>query len=212
MTLLLGLSVSLCACLSGLRGGSRGKGGDAAHREVPPPAGWVEEVEFPPGLERPAPQREADIVAAVEDLISEDFGERTHGSRALLAYGEASIPYLGNRVAAAEHGPDPDCPHCIIVNAIVAKLPANRVGLHLDSPYAIVRIAAAESAGERGLDEFAPKLAQRLDDPELEVRRASVTALRRITRKFLGYRASDPASKRAGAAEAWRRETGAVPR
>jgi hypothetical protein len=212
LTLLLGLGVVLAGCLSGLKRGSGREGGDPANREVPPPAGWVEQVRFPAGLERPAPAREADIVAAVEDLVSEDFGHRTRGSRALLAYGESAIPYLGSRVNAADTVPDPDCPHCIIVHAIMAKLPAARLAVHLDSPYAIVRIAAAGVAGERGLNELAPALALRLDDTELEVRRASVTALRRITRQFLGYRASDSDQKRAKAAEAWRRETGAPSR
>ena len=212
LTLLLGLGALLAGCLSGLKGGSKREGGDPASREIPPPAGWVEQVRFPDGMERPAPAREADIVAAVEDLISGDFGHRTRGSRALLAYGESAIPYLGSRVNAEGAVPDPDCSHCIIVHAIMAKLSAARLAVHLDSPYAIVRIAAAEVAGERGMNELAPALALRLDDTELEARRASVTALRRITRRFLGYRASDSEQKRAKAAEAWRRETGAPSR
>ena len=193
-------------------GSSKGRapGGEAS--AVPPPDEWVEQVEFPVAMQRPAPRREADIVAAVEDLAAKDFGDRTRGSRALLAYGEAAIPYLGNRVAATGSSPDPDCAHCIVVRAIIEKLPAGRVGVYIDSPYAIVRIAAAGAAGQRGLKELSPALARRLDDPELEVRRASVTALRRITRKFLGYRAADSPGKRATAMEAWRRETGASPR
>ena len=211
-TLVAGLAVLTCGCISAMGGKAARRAGTRTERPLPPPADWVQLVEFPEGAQRPAPRREADIVAAVEDLGSDDFGHRTRGSRALLAYGEAAIPYLGNRVASVQAGPDPGCAHCIVVHAIVTTLPPARVGVHLDSPYPIVRIAAAVAAGERGQKELAPAIAARLDDPELEVRRASVTALRRITRKFLGYRASDPAFKRADAIAAWRRETGAAPR
>ena len=199
------------ACIPSMKGTSRDE--DTRPAVTPPaPAGWVSEVEFPAGVERPAPQREADIVAAVDDLASADFGNRTRGSRALLAYGEPAVPYLGYRTEVSEIPPDPDCPYCILLHAILAKLPASRVAVHLASPYAIVRIGAATAAGERGYANLAPTLAGLLDDPELEVRRAAVTALRRITRKFLGYRAADSPAERADAAEAWRRETGAAAR
>jgi len=194
-------------------GGARG--GDETDTEAlphEPPAGWVGHVAFPPGLERPTARREVDIVAAIEDVVSDDFGHRTRGSRALLAFGEPAVPYLGERATAAGAVPDPDSPYCILIQAILGKLPASRVRYHIESPYPIVRIAAASAAGDRGYEELAPVLAARLDDPELEVRRAAVTALRRITREFLGYRASDRESDRAEAAEAWRRETGAAPR
>ena len=42
------------------------------------------------------------------------------------------------------------------------------------------------------------------------MRRAAVTALRRITRTFLGYRAEDSPARRAKAVEAWKREVGAL--
>ncbi|MEM8884139.1 MAG: HEAT repeat domain-containing protein [Planctomycetota bacterium] len=211
------LRLTLACCLTAICGGCiSGMGGSASAprektpAEVPPPADWVQNVTFPEGLERPAPAREADILAACEALLSDDFGDRTRGSRALLAYGEPAIPYLGHRVSSTGLGPDPNCSHCIVIYGIVEELPASRVSVHLDSPYPIVRIAAAEAAGERDLDELAPALTRRLDDDELEVRRAAVTALRRMTRQFLGYRANDTPEARRPAIELWERETGAA--
>jgi len=209
----LALLVLASGCLSGLGAKSRReKEAEAAASRVPPPADWLERVVMPEGLARPAPKREADIAAAVRDLQSDDFGDRTRGSRALLAYGEVAIPYLGERADAARVPPDPDCPYCILVGAIMTQLPPARLREHIDSPYAIVRIAASAAAGERGLAELAPVVAERLDDPELEVRRAAVTALRRITHRFLGYRASDSEAERAEATAAWRRAAGAPER
>jgi hypothetical protein len=177
--------------------------------DTPLPADWVEQVKFPDGLSRPDPGRETDIVSAVDDLGSEDFGHRTRGSRALVAYGEASVPYLGNRITAVTDKPDPGCAHCLLVYRIVRKLPEQRIAEHLRSPYSIVRIAASESAADRNLESLTPNLALMLDDPVLEVRSSAVTALRRITKDFLGYRPADSARKREDAAAAWRRKTGA---
>jgi len=167
---------------------------------------WVADVDFAEGLERPATLRESDIASAIEDLASEDFGHRTRGSRALLAYGEEAIPYLGYRVALADAKPDPHCPACIVMHAILAKLPASRVAIQLESPYALARIAAAEAAGEKGMRELAPRLVELLSDEDPAVRRAAVTALRRITRTFLGFRADDSPARRAKAIKAWKRE------
>jgi len=175
---------------------------------TPVTAEWVGEVEFAGGIERPSTLRESDIVSSIDDLASDDFGHRTRGSRALLAYGEEAIPYLGYRVELAEAVPDPHCPACIVMHAIIEKLPASNVDVHLGSPYPLVRIAAAEAAGERDLRELAPRLVELLEDPDPAVRRASVTALRRITRTFLGYRVDDSPAKRAKAVTAWKREVG----
>jgi len=180
----------------------------APEQMTPVAAEWVVDVEFSGEVERPSTLREADIVSSIDDLASADFGHRTRGSRALLAYGEEAIPYLGYRVKLAEAEPDPHCPACIVMHAILAELPATRVGEHLGSPYPLVRIAAAESAGEREMRELAPALVELLEDPDPAVRRASVTALRRITRTFLGYRVDDSPAKRAKAVTAWKREVG----
>jgi HEAT repeat protein len=171
---------------------------------------WVAGVEFSDGIVRPSPLREADIASSIEDLASDDFGHRTRGSRALLAYGEEAIPYLGYRFSLAQAEPDPHCPACIVMNTILAKLPASRIGVQLESPYALARIAAAEAAGEKQLQELAPELVTLLDDEDPAVRRAAVTALRRITQTFLGYRAEASPAKRAKAIEAWKREVGSA--
>ena len=171
---------------------------------------WVADVELSEDLERPGALREADIASSIDDLASDDFGHRTRGSRALLAYGEEAIPYIGYRVSLMEADPDPHCPACIVMHAILAKLPASRVGAQLESPYALARIAAADAAGERQLRELAPQLVKLLDDEDPAVRRAAVTALRRITKTFLGYRVDASPSKRAKSIEAWKREVGSV--
>ena len=92
----------------------------------------------------------------------------------------------------------------------MGKLPPTRIGVHLESPYAIVRIAAAEIAGERRMFSLAPVLVSLLDDGEVSVRRAAVTALRRIARTFVGYRAGDSPTKRAKPIAAWKRVVAAL--
>ena len=200
----------VCAgCVTGFNSPSNRNANRSRDRVPPPTAEWVAEVRFADGLERPPALRESDIVEAVTDLSSSDFGHRTRGSRALLAYGEQSVAYLGHWVSIASDRPDPHCAHCIVTRAILAKLTPARVRVYLRSPYPLARIAAAETAGERGMTDLAPALVPLLDDEDASVRRASVTALRRMTRAFLGYRANDPPQKRAKATRAWKREVAA---
>ena len=198
------LTVLTGACVTSFGPPTGGDPASSTETPPPPPAEWTREVEFPGGMTRPEPKRESDIVQALADMTSEDFGVRTRGSRSLLAYGEDAIPYLGYRVGLVAGAPDAHCAGCIVVHSILAKLPPARIGVHLDSPYPIVRIAAAELAGEHRSASLAPKLVERLDDEHVSVRRAAVTALRRITREFVGYRAGGPPAKRAKAIEAWK--------
>lgn len=204
----------LLFCAAGCVTGFGPPSGGAEKRESDPmpaaPAEWVSEVKLEPGFERPGPLREADIARSLTLLGSKDFGDRTRGSRSLLAYGEQAVPYLGHRVGITGLPPDPHCAACIVVRSIIGKLPPQRIGVHLESPYAIVRIAAAEIAGERRMFSLAPVLVALLDDDEVSVRRASVTALRRIARAFVGYRAGDSPAKRAKSIAAWKRVVAAL--
>ncbi|MHC4956157.1 MAG: HEAT repeat domain-containing protein [Planctomycetota bacterium] len=206
----MGIALVCAGCVTGMNQASSRNANRSRDRVPPPRQEWVAQVEFPADLERPTSLRESDIVDAVGDLNSAEFGHRTRGSRALLAYGEQSVPYLGHWVSIASDRPDPHCAHCIVTRAILAKLPPSRVRVYLDSPYPLARIAAAETGGERGMEELAPVLVVLLDDENPGVRRASVTALRRMTRSFLGYRADDPPQKRAKAVRAWKREVAAL--
>jgi len=196
----------LAGCVTGFGPPTGGDPAPVSEPPPPPPAEWTRAVEFPDGLARPDAKREGDIAQAVADMASEDFGVRTRGSRSLLAYGEDAVPYLGYRVGLVAGAPDVHCAGCIVVHSILDKLPPARFGVHLDSPYTIVRIAAAEIAGEHRTISLAPKLVERLDDEQVSVRRAAVTALRRITLEFVGYRVDGPPAKRAKAIEAWKRQ------
>jgi HEAT repeat protein len=87
---------------------------------------------------------------------------------------------------------------------LLLAAPPEHVGIHLKSPYREVRAAAAVATGERRITDHAPRLVELLDDPAVDVRRAAVTALRRISNEFFGYRADDSAARRAGPTAKWR--------
>jgi hypothetical protein len=186
-----------CATLPSQRG--RGAGGAGAVEPVD--TAWVAEVAVPRHLVRPEPAVEEAIARAIHALGAPDFGDFSAAAKALVALGEPAIPYLG--FAAGQDGPDERIP--ITLRAILKNLPAQHVAPYLGSPYAEVRSAAATTAGERRLTELAPALTDLLEDADLDVRRASVAALRRITNRFHGFRPDAPAEDRAAAVAKWRR-------
>ena len=103
----------------------------APEQMTPVAAEWVVEVEFSGEVERPSTLRESDIASSIDDLASADFGHRTRGSRALLAYGEEySDHYVSDpkmnadlKWAAYGDGPPPAIP---VRRAKAAKKNANK--------------------------------------------------------------------------------------
>jgi hypothetical protein len=143
---------------------------------------------------------------SVRDLASPDFEVRAHAARALVQAGEDALPSLGRAgtlevpVAGGMHVSATRS----VVAAILAGVPAPRLDQHLGSPWPTVRTAAAEEIGRRDHWAAIPRLIERLDDPDRDVRAASAVSLRRLTNKFLGYRAEDSTGSRRSAANRWR--------
>lgn len=179
----------------------RGRGAGRAGADEPVDTAWVQEVAIPQHQERPAPAVEETIARAIRALESPDFGDFSAAAKQLVALGEPALPYLG--FAAAQDGPGERIP--ITLCAILKTLPAPRLAPYLGSPYATVRAAAATTAGAQRMTELAPALTDLLEDADLDVRRAAVAALRRITNRFQGFRPDGPAEERALAVAKWRR-------
>jgi hypothetical protein len=71
-----------------------------------------------------------------------------------------------------------------VVDAILAGLPAPEVEALLASPHPVLRRGAADELGRRGDWAPVPRLIDRLEDGEPQVREAAHAALRRLTREF----------------------------
>lgn len=142
----------------------------------------------------------------VRALADPDFAVRTRASRALVAAGSDALPALGRagdlpvpvagglEVSATRH----------VVAAIVADAEDRRLDEHLGSPWPTVRRAAAVEVGRRDRWDGIPRLIERLDDPDREVRAASAVSLRRLTNQWFGFRASAAVGHRRSAADRWR--------
>jgi hypothetical protein len=168
---------------------------------VPP---WFAQVRIPAHLVRPPRETEVKIGENVHALLHGEFDDYPEAAGYLVKRGEIVVPYLG---FAAEQ-PLPDSARTtripIVLKPLLLAAPPDHVGIYLGSPYREVRAAAAVAAGERRIADHAPRLVELLDDPAVDVRRAAVTALRRISNEFFGYRADDPAARRAGPKAKWR--------
>ncbi|MGQ0612289.1 MAG: HEAT repeat domain-containing protein [Planctomycetaceae bacterium] len=165
------------------------------------------EVIFPDHLERPDLGTEQEIVSAIARLWSRDFAVYTAACRQLVDSGETALPYLGyfgdvRKELLPGHSVSVTR---VVLAPILARLSPDRVGVALASPYAPVRIAAAQAVAERGLVEHAPRLQRMLSDPQEATRSASIAALRALYNSYLDYRADDPPARRERAAAEWDR-------
>lgn len=185
------------------------RGRPAPSGKTPPDTAWLAGVRFPEGASRLPVGQERALVARLEELGSGDFGTYSDAARGLVDSGESVLPYLGH--AATHAALDSRARAClrIVLRTILEDLPEAKVSRHLVSPYPALRVAAAEAAGQRHMTGVAAKLVDLLDDPELEVRRAAITGLRRISNHFFGYRPDDLPARRARAALLWREFWGA---
>lgn len=202
-TLLLLAGLSACAIFP-----KPGPGGGGSVSPPKPPVEathpWLAGLRLPPQLERPPRDTEEQLAEDIEALLEGDFEVYPEAASRLVDLGEVAVPYLGH--AAREYPAPPFRKERIeiVLEPICTDLSSERVGACLVSPYAQVRIAGAASVGTRHLTEHAQRLVVLLDDEHVEVRRASVTALRRLSNAFFGYRPEDSASRRRAATEQWR--------
>jgi len=184
----LGPAVLLGACASFPAGPRPAPPPPAAAPKIPD---WPADVRVPPHLRRPPPAVEAAIARAVDDMIEGDFEARTSAGRRLVALGDLAVAYLGYARKSFADQERLRNRFTVVLETILAQSSPERVGRFLDSPYLPVRVAAALVCGERRLTQHAPHLVDLLDDAELEIRQAAVTALRMISREFYGYDAED---------------------
>jgi len=189
--------VLLAACAT-LRGRPVPSGKSAAD------TAWLAGVRFPEGLSRLPEGRERALAARVEKLGSTDFGVYSGAARGLVDSGESVLPYLGHATTHAALSTRGRACLRIVLRTILEGLAPRRVAGFVASPYPALRVAAAEAAGKRHMTGLAAKLVELLDDPVLEVRRAAIAALRRVSNQFFGYRPEDPPARRARAKARWR--------
>jgi hypothetical protein len=138
-------------------------------------------------------------------LKSCDFVARSHAAERLVAGGAASLPALGRAGDLAAPGPGTSAESTTrpVIDAIVARLSAAEVESLLGSPYPVLRRGAADELGRRGDWAAVPRLIERLEDREPQVRDAAHAALRRLTNEFLD--AGDPRTLASTSlAERWR--------
>ncbi len=162
---------------------------------------------MPVAADMPAPRVGDDVHGrAVRGLASADFETRTRAARELVAAGDAAVPALGRagdlsvpvaggmRVSATRS----------VVQSILAASEDAELERHLGSPWPNVRRSSAEELGRRDRRSAIPRLIERLDDADPEVRSASAIALRRLTNNFMGYSPEASLSDRREAADRWR--------
>jgi hypothetical protein len=179
----------------------------AACSSAPPSVAREDRTEALAGFRAAPPDSPEGLVAR---LVDGGFAERSAAADRLVAMGDRALPALGT---AGEARATPYAGVSVpatrpVIEAILAREPAEAVaGRHLASPYAAVRVAAAEEAGRRGSIAAAEPLSALLSDDDVEVRRAAIGALRRLTGRFEDVDASAPAGLRAQAVRAWREES-----
>lgn len=193
--------VAVAAC-AGVPSGDR-DGRPAPKGGVVVPS-WLVRVRIPGHLERPTREVETKIAEDVHALLRGDFTVYPTAARRLVKRGEIVVPYLGfmGEQELAEQARKTRIP--IVLKPLLIEVPPDHIGVYLVSPYGDVRAAAAVAAGEHRITAHAARLVDLLDDPEVSVRRSAVTALRRISNEFFGYRAEDSAARRARPAAKWR--------
>ncbi|MDJ0520453.1 MAG: HEAT repeat domain-containing protein [Planctomycetota bacterium] len=165
------------------------------------------DLSLPGAAQMPVPSVTDDVHGrAVRGLASHDFEVRTRAARELVAAGDAAVPALGRagdlsvpvaggmRVSATRS----------VLLSILARSDEGALERHLGSPWPNVRRTAAEELGRRERWSAIPRLIERLDDTDLEVRAASAVSLRRVTNQFLGYDPDDSLGDRREAADRWR--------
>ena len=169
---------------------------------------WVLQVKIPAHLDRLSEEDEAFVVTAVRALGSIDFQTYSAAASGLAELGEAVTPYLGHIGERASQSERTFRVVAVVLAPVFLGLEPERVAFYLPSPYRVVRATAARVAGKRELLEYAPELVGLLEDHDLQVRRAAIAALRRLTNRFFGY---DPAAKelrRAKPVRRWQRLLG----
>lgn len=196
------LCVSLAAACTTPSGG-----GGGGSRPAPPAAAdlsWLAQVAVPDWMERPSPELEREIGRRVVALFSENFADSSAAARRLIETGLPAVPYLGS-AAAGRRDARARKVVCVVLDPILRSVAPEDLGRLLRSPYRAVRIVAAQVCGELGWEEHGPALVDLLEDPDPEVRRAAVAALRRLTNRFYGYRVDGRPEERARAVERWRK-------
>jgi hypothetical protein len=193
--------LALTAACAGVPRGDRDGEATPPGRVVEP---WLARVRIPSHLERPPRETENAIAEDVHALLHGDFSVYPTAARRLVKRGEVVVPYLGFMGEQKLPEPARTTRVPIVLKPLLLEAPPEHVGAYLGSSYSAVRAAAAVAAGERRISEHGSELVDLLDDPDLEVRRAAVTALRRISNEFFGYRAEDSAPRRARPTAKWR--------
>jgi hypothetical protein len=206
---LLAVAFAAAGCRHSYRQGTRSSGGagEASTALAPEEVDWLDEVTIPEHLERLDREQELALAKALRDLARDDFGTSSSGMRRIVEFGEPVVPYLGyagDALAERHREEFEDSCAVILLEPILEEVSSEHIGAHLESPYACVRIAAAEVAGQKRQTEHAGRLIVLLDDPEIEVRRAAIVSLRMLANRFFGYRPSDSTRRRADAVDRWR--------
>ena len=193
--------VAVAACAGLPRGDRDGRPPPPRGVVVPP---WLVRVRIPGHLERPTREVETEIAEDAHALLRGDFTVYPTAARRLVKRGEIVVPYLGfmGEQQLPEHARTTRIP--IVLKPLLLEAPPDHIGVYLVSPYRDARAAAAVAVGERRITDHATMLVDLLDDPEVDVRRSAVTALRRISNEFFGYRAEDSAPRRARPTAKWR--------
>lgn len=200
---------ALAACAQGppvepTEPGWPGRGAEAAQID----SQWVRYVLIPDHLGRLDPESEAFAATAVFALDSGDFASYSSAAAGLIELGEPVLPYLGYVGDAPGSNARLYGAVTVVMGPIFEEIEPDHVRLHLDSPYRAVRAAAATAVGERELKEHAGRLVDLLEDDRTEVRHAAIRSLRQLYNRFFGYRADEPARRRARAVVLWRQLLG----
>lgn len=124
--------------------------------------------------------------ADVALLRSADFVARSKAAERLVAQGPEALPVLGQAGDFAAPGPGGAAESTTrpVVDAILARRPGAEVEALLASPWPVLRRSAADELGRRGDWTPVPRLIDRLEDAEPQVREAAHAALRRLTNEF----------------------------
>ncbi len=176
--------------------------GGCAHHEAPPL-----DLSAPKAADVPISKAGRGIHGdRVRALAAPAFEDRASAARDLVTAGDAAVPALGRagdlfvpvagglRVSATRS----------VLQSILARSPPALLEQHLGSPWPNVRRTAAEEVGRRDRWSAIPRLIERLDDQNADVRSAAAASLRRLTNTFLGYRAEASLRRRRGGADRWR--------
>lgn len=164
---------------------------------------WMLDVRWPPGARRPSDADQLAIAEDIDALLTGDFDVYPLAARRLIQRGDVVLPCLGQ---AAERHPAPAARKerlSIVLGPMLREMPEDRLLVHLASPYATVRAAAAVSVGQRRIDSLGLTLVRMLEDRSILVRQAAIMSLRMVTGEFLEYEPDASPSARAAAAARW---------